>query len=343
MPLFKPDRQTVFLGTALALAGLIMAFVLMGQKDGEARNQAGTDRQKLAKVPFDGESAYAVLEQICAIGPRISGTAGMAKQQEMLQKHFEGLGGIVELQTFQGRHPENGQPVQFSNLIITWHPQRQQRILLCAHYDTRPYPDRDPDPRKRHDPFMGANDGASGVAVLAEMGRHMMKLKGEMGVDFVLFDAEELVYDEKRDRYFLGSEYFAQSYIANPPGHEYRCAVLLDMVGDANLNIFQERHSSAWPDVRPYVEEIWEVANRLGVREFIPRVRHKVLDDHVKLHEVAGIPALDIIDFDYPRPGRRKSYWHTTEDTPDKCSAISLAKVGWVVLEWLKQSAEGDQ
>jgi len=334
----KPDRQILFLGTAVAIALIIVAVVLLSQKNGEARNRRQQGESKLAEIPFDGQRAYEFLQKVCALGPRYSGSPGMSQQQQMLLEHFQALGAQVQLQSFDVRHPVHGRPVQLANLIVTWHPQRHQRILLCAHYDTRPYPDRDSDPGKQNEPFIGANDGASGVAVLAEMARYMPTLGGQVGVDFVLFDGEELVYDDRRDEYFLGSGFFSRSYVADPPGHRYRCAVLMDMVGDAELHLFQERNSTRWPDVRPFVDEIWAVAKDLGVREFIPRVRHEVRDDHLKLHDVAGIPALDIIDFDYPRPGLRTSYWHTTEDTPDKCSADSLAKVGWVVLEWLNRS-----
>jgi Zn-dependent M28 family amino/carboxypeptidase len=182
---------------------------------------------------------------------------------------------------------------------------------------------------------VGANDGASGVAILAELGHHMASV-AEVGVDFVLFDGEEFVFDDDRDKYFIGSEYFARDYATKPPTHRYRYGVLLDMVGDANLQIFQEGNSVTWRDSAPLVYDIWRTARGLGVREFIPRPGHTIRDDHLALHDIAGIPSCDIIDFDYPRPGARGSYWHTTLDTPDKCSPLSLAKVGWVVLEWLK-------
>ena len=107
------------------------------------------------------------------------------------------------------------------------------------------------------------------------------------------------------------------------------------VVGDATLDLYQEAHSMRWPETRPLTQSIWETARRLGVAEFIPRTRHEIRDDHLPLRNIAKIPTCDIIDFDYPAPGAR-SYWHTTADTPDKCSALSLAKVGGVVLEWLR-------
>jgi glutaminyl-peptide cyclotransferase len=167
-----------------------------------------------------------------------------------------------------------------------------------------------------------------------ELARFMAGIEGP-GVDFVLFDAEEYVF-AAGDPYFLGSTYFARQYAAarrKGEGPVYRCGVLLDMVGDRDLEIWQERRSVSWPETRPVVESIWEVAARLGVREFIPRPRHEIDDDHVPLRNIGKIPTCDIIDFDYPA-------WHTTRDTPEQCSAESLGKVGRVILAWLREQAE---
>lgn len=275
---------------------------------------------------FSGERAFAHLEAICAIGPRPSGSEGMTRQRRLLSDHFRGLGGAVTSQAFQIRDRRSGEPVRMENLIVTWHPDRNERVLLAAHYDTRPWPDRDPkEPRGR---FVGANDGASGTAVLMEMSRSMSSLEGPLGVDFVLFDAEEYVF-APREPYCLGSNWFAQRYVQDPPSHRYRCGVVLDMVGDRSLQIFQERHSASWPDTRWVVDSIWETAARLEVRQFVPRPMHTVEDDHVPLRMIARIPTCDVIDFDYP-------HWHTTQDLPDQCSAESLEAVGRVMLEWLR-------
>jgi Zn-dependent M28 family amino/carboxypeptidase len=256
----------------------------------------------------------------------------MHQQQAMLNEHFTRLGGLVEMQEFAATHPETRQPVQMANLIVRWHPERKQRILLCAHYDTRPFPDQDPVASRRRDPFVGANDGASGVALLAEMAYHMAEFKSKFGIDFVLFDAEEFVFSE-RDPYFLGSTYFARQYRRHAAEYRYRAAVLFDMIADRDLRIPQDAKSITWPDTRPIVLSIWRTARKLGVSEFVSLVGPDIRDDHVPLHDIGGIPACDIIDFNYGPAGQ--SYWHTTEDTPDKCSALSLAKVGWVTLTWL--------
>ena len=217
-----------------------------------------------------------------------------------------------------------------ANIIVQWHPERKQRILLATHYDTRPLPDRDPDPIARtQGTFVGASDGASGTATLMELAHLMPDLDSKYGVDFLLLDGEELVYQEKRDPYCLGATWFARQYVAKPPQHKYVWGVLLDMIGDSDLSVYYEGQSYTWRNTRPMVIEIWNTAKRLGVEEFIPRVGYEVTDDHVPLRNIAKIPTCDIIDFDYPP-------WHTEADTPRRCSGASLAKVGWVVYEWLK-------
>ncbi len=332
----KPKTQTVFLGAVVVAVLAAAAYLGFFQTNGEAGGRPGSRRPtSLARATFDGRAAYANLKYICEMGRRPSGSEGMARQQEFLVEHFTKLKGHVSMQKFDVRHPEDGSRVWMSNLIVQWHPERKDRILLCAHYDTRPYPDEDPNPARRRGNFIGANDGASGVALLCELGRSMPGLRGKYGVDFVLFDGEEFVFDKKRDPYFLGSEHFARQYVSTPPGHRYRYGVLLDMVADRNLNIYMEKNSLR--SARPLVRDIWDTARQLGVQEFIPRARHEVRDDHLALNNIAKIPTCDIIDFDYPRPGSRQSYWHTEADTPANCSAESLTKVGWVVLEWLKQ------
>ena len=334
----KPDSQTLFLGTVIAGSIVLLGYLAMFYGNGEASSRpAYRSTLHLVEIPFNGQRAYQFLQDISDLGPRPSGSEGMAQQQKMLAEHFERLGGRVNRQQFRARHPEDGSAVVMANLLVEWHPQRTERVLLCAHYDTRPFPDRDPDPRRRKGIFVGANDGASGVAVLTEMAYHMRDLDSKYGVDFVLFDGEEFVFDDRRDKYFLGSEFFARNYVAQPPAYRYRWGVLLDMVGDADLQLFQEKHSKRWSDTRPLVVDIWNTANRLGVTEFIVRPRHKVRDDHLMLHDIGKIPTCDIIDFDYPRPGAKISYWHTEADTADKCSALSLAKVGWVVHVWLQE------
>ena len=331
----RPNRQPLLRGVAAALTvvSIVIAVVLLLSNNGRDNNaEAATSRFQLDDIPFNGRRAYDYLKQICAIGPRCSGSTGMAKQQKLLIDHFKKLGATVELQKFAVPDPRDGRLVPMANLIVRWNPEKKDRILLGTHYDTLPFPMLD-----RHNPrgrFIGANDGGSGTALLMELGNEMPKLKLKYGVDFVFFDAEEYIFSH-RDRFFLGSEYFARAYrdAKNRP-YRYRWGVLLDMIGDKDLQIFQERNSVYWRDTRPLVNDLWATAGRLGVREFIPRPKYEVNDDHLPLHNIAKIPTCDVIDFDYPTGNRE--FWHTTQDTLDKCSALSLAKVGWVIREWLK-------
>ena len=334
----KPDGSTIFLGTSITVALALTLYLMVFHQNGHAGFDQVPQSAPTKNIPFDGAQAYQYLKQLCALGPRASGSAAMLEQQQLLTNHFSQLGGRVLHQSFDVRHPQTGNPVSMKNIVVEWHPDRLERILLCAHYDTRPFPDLDRNrPRGR---FVGANDGASGVALLMELGKHMPKLTGNVGVDFVLFDGEEFVFDEKRDKdyYFVGSTHFSRSYIALPPEHRYRCGVLFDMVADAKLELYHERNSLRF--AKSLVGEIWGTAQQLNVEEFINKPRHELRDDHIKLNEIAHIPTCDIIDFDYPRPGARQSYWHTENDKPEKCSGASLAKVGWVIHEWLKKATQ---
>lgn len=298
--------------------GLVLAGVVIAA--------TGCPAQEAVVPAVDGKRAFGYLEAVCALGPRISGTEGMLRQQELIEKHFQKLGAEIRFQEFDIAHPRTGAPVRMKNIICSFHPQSTRRVLLCCHYDTRPFPDQETAPINREKTFLGANDGGSGVAVLMELGHHLPGMKLAEGVDFIFFDGEELVYDGLRDKYFHGSEYFATQYRDRPPQFRYSAGVLLDMVGSKTLALYQEQNSLKYaPQV---TRSVWDAARRAGVREFIARPKHTVLDDHIPLNEIAKIPTTDLIDFDYP-------YWHKRNDLPAACSGDSLAKVGKVLLTWL--------
>ena len=276
-------------------------------------------------VQCNADRAFGYLEQVCRIGPRISGSDGMLRQQQLIIEHFQKFGCEIRAQAFDAAHPVNGQPVRMTNLIVSWNPRAKERVLLCCHYDTRPYPDRDF--LRPRGTFIGANDGGSGVALFMELGHHLKQIQPTYGVDLVFFDGEELVYSD-RDKYFLGSEYFATWYRDHPPEYRYVCGVLLDMVGGKRLRIYQERNSVRLAG--KVTQSVWDTAKQMRVKEFIPRVKHEVRDDHLPLNQIARIPTCDLIDFDY-------SAWHTTKDLPSACSGESLATVGNVLLQWLTE------
>ena len=321
----------VFGFLAAMLAALAVAIWGGAFHRGPSRERAVT---RAIPAQYDANRAMGYLVDICNLGPRPSGSPAMIRQQQSLKKFFGDRGATVMMQTFEIRHPEDGSPVTMANLIASWHPQRPKRFLLCAHYDTRPYPDRDR--QNRRGTFIGANDGASGTAALMELSNQLADLPADVGVDIVLFDAEEFIWQAGRDQYFLGSTYFARKYKASPPEIPYQAGILLDMIGDRELKIYYERNSLR--HARPLAVSIWKTAASLGVRAFVPRSRHTIEDDHLPLNEIAGIPTVDLIDFDYPRPGiGAPSYWHTEQDIPANCSGESLAAVVWVVHQWLKQ------
>jgi len=281
-------------------------------------------------INLDERRAFGYLEDICKLGRRLSGSEGMAKQQDLLVDHFTKLGAKVRFQEFDTPHPVKGTPVRMKNLIVSWHPQMQERVLFCCHYDTRPFPDRDQFRKKGT--FLGANDGGSGVALFMEMGHSLRAIKPTFGVDMVFFDGEEFIFQADGGKFFLGSEHFAQQYRDRPPAHRYVCGVLVDMIGDKNLSIPMEPLSQKHaPKV---VSSVWETARTLGIKEFASKSHPtEINDDHVPLNEIAKISTADLIDFDYP-------HWHTTKDTPQQCSGASLVKVGRVLLTWLQQVPE---
>ena len=286
------------------------------------------------KPVLDAKRAFSYLIKVCDLGSRTTGSDGMRKQQTMLEKHFTKLGATVAWQEFDMRHPERGEMIVVRNLIVRWEPEKTERVLLCTHYDTRPFPVNDL--RNPKGLFVGANDGGSGTALFMELGHVLQDLPLNVGVDMVFFDAEELVYDEQRDPFFVGSTHFARTYADDPTTPRYRCGILVDMIGDADLQLFYEQNS--WKFARPLVEEVWGIAKELKIKEFKPNIGYEIKDDHLPLNSIAKIQVIDLIDFDYTRGvPKGKSFWHTMADTPDKCSGSSMVKVGSVLLEWIKR------
>jgi glutaminyl-peptide cyclotransferase len=281
--------------------------------------------------PIDGKRAFGYLQQICDIGPRTAGSAANARQREMVKAHFKKLGAEVREQPFPATHPQTGQQLTMVNVVASWHPERLERVVIGAHYDTRPHPDEEVNPARFAMPFIGANDGASGVALLMEIAHHLNDLKTDWGVDLVLFDAEELVFGNrpKVGDYFLGSIEFARIYAEQVASKRtqkhYAAGIVLDMVGGKTLQLPLDPYSR---EHAPKLQrEIWSVAGRLEARSFVNRLGPEVTDDHIALNE-AGIPTVDIIHFRYP-------YWHKADDLPENCSAASLEQVGRVVTAWL--------
>ena len=266
-----------------------------------------------ASVSFDGQRAYADVQTQVAFGPRSPGTDGHAQIVAWMRAELESAGWQVEVQESEAL----GHPVQN---IVAKRGDASPQIILGAHYDSRMFADNDPDPANRTQPVPAANDGASGVAVLLELARTLPK--DSVPTWLVFFDAEDNGRIEGWD-WILGSREFVKNNVLQP-----RAVVVIDMIGDADLNIYKERNSNAG-----LTDEIWGVANSLGYeKQFIAEYKYSMEDDHTPFLE-AGIPAVDIIDFDYP-------YWHTISDTPDKVSAESLEAVGKTLWTWITQQSQ---
>ena len=278
-------------------------------------------------VPFDAKRALDYLAELCKLGPRISGSAGMEKQQKLLKEHFEKHGGKVAFQRFEGKQPSQRNAAPMANLIVTWQPDAKRRVLLCGHYDTRPIADQEDRRADWFKPFLSANDGTSTVAFLMELAHHMKDLPTQVGVDFVLFDGEEWINDPERDKFFLGSRHFADDFKKTPPGHKYLGAVLLDLFAGKGATYPVEANSHMM--AAELCESIWATAKELKVDAFRWEPGPDVLDDHLALNRV-GIPAVDIIDFSY-------RHWHRLSDLPENCSADSFAQVAKVLVTWVQR------
>lgn len=268
---------------------------------------------------FDEKKAFNHVKNQLEFGPRTPGSEGHARAREYIYQNLSQSGWVVETQesTIEGHEINN---------IIGKTGAGRPLVILGAHYDTRLFSDRDPFPKNISTPVPGANDGASGVAVLLELARilpHSFKINGELGsgdinqVWLVFFDAEDNGGIPGWD-WILGSKALAETLNITPDA-----VVIIDMIGDANLKIYQEKNSD------PVLsQEIWQVAEKLGYKDsFIPLSKYRILDDHVPFLEL-GIPAVDIIDIEY-------AYYHTTADTLDKISPESLKIVGDTVLDWI--------
>ncbi|MCH8304941.1 MAG: M28 family peptidase [Candidatus Marinimicrobia bacterium] len=277
------------------------------------------------KPDFDGDSAFGYLVKQCDFGPRNPGSRGHNNTLNYLLTEMRTFADSVKVQKFSHFDNGTGISLDLTNIIASFNVSDANRVLLAAHWDTRPRSDQDQIPSKRNQPLLGANDGASGVAVLLELAKIFSENPPPIGVDLILFDGEDFGEEGDLDRYFLGSRHFAKNFTGQKP----KWAIIIDMVGDAELELPIERYS--FERNKKLVEKVWDAAERAGASQFKRRLGSYVQDDHLMLYEYAGIAAIDIIDFDYVRGGI--NLWHTSLDTPEMCSPASLAAVGRTLIE----------
>ncbi|MBA2671231.1 MAG: M28 family peptidase [Gemmatimonadetes bacterium] len=271
---------------------------------------------------FDGAVAFTLLERQVAFGPRVPGTAGHAAQLRWMREWLLERADSVSDQSFTHRTLA-GDTLRLTNLFASFRPEERRRVLLLAHWDTRPTSDAASDPGERSVPVPGTNDGASGTAVLLHLAELLRRDPPPIGVDILLVDGED--YGPTLRDMLLGATWFAANL---PTGYDPTYAVLLDMVGDRDPRFPVEGYSA---EMAPAVaSRIWGIAASLGYGDIFPaEVGPHIVDDHLPLNR-AGLPTVSIIDFEY---GPGNSYWHTPRDVPANTSPRTLGIVGEVLAE----------
>lgn len=281
---------------------------------------------------FDGEATLVLVKKQTDFGPRVPGTQAHRRALDWMENFLKPLASVVQRQPFKIYNPFSSETVDGANLIASFYPEKRQRIMLCAHWDSRPVANEEIPPS--NEPIDGAVDGAAGTAIMLQMARILSDHEPAYGVDIVLFDGEDIGISgggPDFEHWFQGSRYFAR--VAKQTGYKPWFAILVDLVGDKVATYWKEPISLQYaPDI---VKKVWDLAAELGISEFKQSTGSTVYDDHWILNRDADIPAIDITEGvgDYP-------YWHTREDTWDKVSAQSLEAVGKVLVGVLYPSGK---
>ncbi len=284
---------------------------------------------------FNGDSAYTFVDKQVAFGPRVPNTSEHIACGDYLVSELKRFGADVQEQKMVVT-AYNGTKLNARNIIGSYQLDKKNRVLLFAHWDTRPYSDHDPDPANHNKPLLGANDGASGVGVLLEVARMLQTKIPEVGVDIIFFDAEDygtptFVKPEPEGEWWcLGSQYWAE----NPHVTNYKAkfGILLDMVGAPNAIFGKEYFSKMYAG--NIVEKVWSTAGQLNYGTyFVGRDGGGVTDDHVPVNKIRRIPSIDIIQYDENTENNFGTYWHTQKDDMTNISKETLKAVGQTVLE----------
>lgn len=310
-----PPYNTAMKILRLVVAAASIASCTNGNGSGQV---ASVDRPT-----FDADSAYMLLERQVEFGPRVPGTPGHAAQLQWMTEYLREHADTVVVQSFD--QDIDGETIRLHNVFAQFEAQNPSRILLVAHWDTRPTSDEEEDEARRALPIDGANDGASGVAVLLQLARMFAAQAPPVGVDILLTDGEDFATEPgDYENMYLGADYFARN---KPAGYNPLYGVLVDLVGDQNPRFEMEGYSLQYaPEV---VERVWRVADSLGYGNIFVRASGmSVLDDHVPLNARGNIRTIDIIDMDY---GPNNAYWHTQQDVVEHTSSRALGAVGEVL------------
>lgn len=306
--------------------------LIVGCKQTQKNNQITT---KVIDIPsFNADSAYKFTARQVDFGARVPNTKAHDACAAYLAAELKRFGAEVveqkaDLTAFDGT------VLKSTNIIGSFNPKAEARILLLSHWDSRPWADHDPDPALRKKPVMAANDGASGVAVLLEMARLMSKDKPSVGVDIFFCDSEDYGQPENKSgnstetSWCLGTQYWAKT--PHVAGYTARFGILLDMVGANGATFYREQASEYYAG--NVLEKIWSTAKNLGFEQFfINEKGGAITDDHIFVNQITGIPTIDIIHYDPKSGSGFGTYWHTTHDTMDKVDKATLNAVGTTLM-----------
>lgn len=318
---------------------IILACTLFACGNKGANDNMAHTAQKTTAPDFNADSAYLYVESQVNFGPRVPNTKEHQLCGDYLVSELKRFGAEIYVQEMT-LTAYNGERLQCRNIIGSYNPGNEKRILLFAHWDTRPYADWDANPDKWRTPIDGADDGASGVGVLLEIARQIGQYDPGVGIDIIFFDAEDYGVPEfEKDSNYaqnsqvswcLGSQFWAKN--PHKPNYRAEYGILLDMVGAKNASFYKEFTSMRY--AAHIVEKVWSTARDLGYGKFfINADGGGVLDDHQFVIAGRGIPCIDIINYDMDNKHGFGDYWHTHNDTMDNISKETLKAVGQTVLE----------
>ncbi|HNY02188.1 MAG TPA: M28 family peptidase [Bacteroidales bacterium] len=318
----------------LLLAFLFLAACNQPAKHEETKQEATPSGPRVPVPDFNGDSALEFARLQLAFGPRVPNTPAHEKCATWLTSKMESWTPHLTVQKGQV-YAYNKTALNFRNIIGSWNPENTTRVLLCAHWDSRPFADHDPNPANHRKPVDAANDGASGVGVLMEMARQFSLKPPPIGVDIILLDVED--YGPPQDENISQSEDFwgqgAQYWAKNPHVKNYtaRYGILLDMVGAPNATFLMEKVSMDYAS--DILKLVWSAAGRVGYSSyFLYQEGGYITDDHVPINKIRNIPTIDIIHLDRNSETGFYPYWHTTGDTFDKLDKNTLKAVGQTLL-----------
>lgn len=310
----------------------LMAVACGSSNNKQAVSEAEESRAAVSVPAFSSDSAYAYIERQVAFGPRVPNSAAHRNCGEYLARQLETFGAKVYNQQADVI-AYDGTILKARNIIGAYRPECKKRVMLCAHWDSRPYADAG-DEAHYHTPIDGANDGASGVGVLLEIARMMQAQPTETGVDIIFFDAEDYgtpdFYkgEHREDTWCLGTQYWGRR--PHVPDYKARFGILLDMVGGEGATFYHEGYSRR--TANKAMKKIWDAAHQLGYANyFIQSDGGEVTDDHVYVHSLRQIPCVDIIDFNPNSETGFNATWHTTNDDMSHISKATLQAVGQTV------------